>query len=78
MQDIVQKSESRDYSRLKQVVVQYLEQTNSEKHFSVREGQHDKLASGTAAAKGQRKKKPWEIAYNGHPQINALEEKSAE
>ena len=43
----------RDYIRLKQMAVRYLEQTFREKHFSSREGQLEKPASGPAAAKGR-------------------------
>ena len=77
IQDTVQKGESRDYIRLKQMAVRYLEQTFREKHFSSREGQLEKPASGPAAAKGRTKgggKNKWETAHNGRRKVTALEE----
>ena len=53
IQDTFQKGASRDNTRLKKKkLVQYLEQTFREKHFSSRERQLEKPASGAAAAKG--------------------------
>ena len=52
IQDTVQQGESRDYTRLKDKVVRYLEKKTREKHFSSRE-----LGSGAAAAKGKSKGK---------------------
>ena len=52
-----QKGESRDYTRLKKMVVQYLEQNIREKRFSSRERQLEKPASGAAAANGKSKGK---------------------
>ena len=51
IEDTVQKVESRDYTRLQQMVVRYLEQKNRGKHFSSRGRQHEKPASGAAAAR---------------------------
>ena len=48
-------------------------------HFSSRERDLEKPASGAAAAKGNAKgKETVEIAYNGQQKVNALEETSAE
>ena len=51
IEDTVQKVESRDYTRLQKMVVQYLEHKNRGKHCSSRGRQHEKPASGAAAAK---------------------------
>ena len=49
IEDTVQKGKLRDCTRLKKMAVQYLEQEIREKHFSSRERQLAKPASGTAA-----------------------------
>ena len=54
IQDTAQKRESRDHTRFKNVVGPDIwDRKNREKHFSSRERQLDKPASGAAAAKEQ-------------------------
>ena len=73
------KIESRDYTRLKHLVVRYLERKTHEKHVCSCERQVEKPASGAAAAKGKCKgKETVDIAYNGQPKVNALEKLSVE
>ena len=61
------------------MVVRYLEQQVRERHFSSRERELEKSASGAAAAKGtSTRRETAEIAYNGQQKVSALEEISAE
>ena len=57
IQDTVQEGESRDFTRLKKMVVRYQDQKMREKHFFSRERQLKNPASGAAAAMGKSKGK---------------------
>ena len=79
IQDTFQKGESRDYTDIKQIVVQYLEHNIREKRFFSDERQLEKPVSGAAAAKSKSKGKgKRNIANNGQQKVNALEEISVE
>ena len=74
----VQKGESQDHTRLKQMVVRCMELNTREKHFFSRERQLEKPAFSATAAKGKSKAKAkniLEIAYNGRQKVKALEVK---
>ena len=53
IQDIVQKGEPRDHTRLSNIAVRCLEQRIREKHVSSRDRQLEKPASGASAATGK-------------------------
>ena len=55
IQDIVQKGEPRDHTRLSNIAVRYLEQKTRQKHLSSRDRQLEKPASGATAATGKNK-----------------------